>query len=280
MSNQIRTTILLATLTGLILLVGRYFGGNSGMVVAFFFAVAMNMGSYWFSDKIVLRLYRARELAEEEAPEVHGILRRLSQAANLPMPRVYLVPSESPTAFATGRNPEHAVVAVTSGILRLLDRNELEGVLAHELSHIRNRDILVGSIAATLAGAIMMLASMARWAALFGGFSRDDDDGGGLFGLLFLAILAPLAATIIQLAISRSREYLADSTGAHLAGTGVGLARALDKLHSAARSNPLPSNPATGHMFIINPVLGKSLSVLFSTHPPAEERIRRLRAMP
>ncbi len=281
-TNSLKTAILLGLLTGLILLIGDYFGGSQGLYVAFFFALLMNIGSYWFSDKIVLSLYRAREVTEAEAPRLYAMVHSLSQRAGLPMPRVYIIPTQTPNAFATGRNPQHAAVAVTEGILNLLSREELEGVLAHELAHIKHRDILISTIAATLAGAIMMLANMARWAAFFGGFGgRDDEDrGGGVFGLLLLAILAPLAAMLIQMAISRSREYLADEGGARIAGSPDGLANALEKLEYAARHGyHLDANPATAHLFIVNPLSSRSLMSLFSTHPPMEERIRRLRSM-
>jgi heat shock protein HtpX len=247
------------------------------MVIAFFFAVIMNFGSYWFSDKIVLRLYRAKEVSESEAPDLYRVVRQLSQQAGLPMPRVCVMPSDSPNAFATGRNPDHAVVAVTQGLLRLLDDNELKGVLAHELAHVKHRDILIGSIAATLAGAIMMVASMARWAALFGGFgSRDDNDGGGVIGLIAMSILAPLAAMLIQMAISRSREYAADEAGASFSGNPQHLASALRKIASSSRRIPMKADPATAHMFIMSPLSGRSLMNLFSTHPPVEKRIERL----
>ena len=277
MGNQLKTTLLLGSLTGLIILIGRYFGGSSGMVIAFIFAVLMNFGSYWFSDKIVLKLYKSRQLSSQESPELYSLVSRLSQSASLPMPKIYLIPSEAPNAFATGRNSQHAVIAVTQGILRLLNSSELEGVLAHEIAHIKDRDILISSIAATLAGVIMMIASMARWAAIFGGFGGSDDDDGGILGFVVLAFLAPLAALIIQLAISRSREYLADSTGARIAGNPLGLASALEKLDYASKKIPIKANPATSHLFIVNPLSGKSLMSLFSTHPPTAERIARLR---
>lgn len=278
MGNQLKTTLLLGSLTGLIVLIGRYFGGSSGMVIAFVFAVLMNFGSYWFSDKIVLKLYKSRQLSSQESPELYSLVSRLSQSASLPMPKIYLIPSEAPNAFATGRNSQHAVIAVTQGILRLLNSSELEGVLAHEIAHIKDRDILISSIAATLAGVIMMIASMARWAALFGGFGGSDDDDGGILGFVVLAFLAPLAALIIQLAISRSREYLADSTGARIAGNPLGLASALEKLDYASKKILIKTNPATAHLFIVNPLSGKSLMSLFSTHPPTAERIARLRS--
>jgi heat shock protein HtpX len=281
MSNQIKTVLLLGSLTALIIFIGNAVGGRQGMYFAFFFAVLINFGSYWFSDKIVLRLYRAEEASPQDFSWLYSIVSRLSQSAGIPQPRIFIIPSDSPNAFATGRNPEHAVVAATIGIMRILSRDELEGVIAHELGHVKNRDILISSIAATMAGAIMMLGSMVRWAAMFGGFSRSDDDdqGGGLAGMIVLAIIAPIAAMLIQLAISRSREYLADATGASLAGTPMGLANALEKLESASQRIPLDSNPATAHLFIVNPLAGRSFINLFSTHPPIEERIKRLRGM-
>jgi heat shock protein HtpX len=281
MPNQIKTVLLLGSLTALIIFIGNAVGGRQGMYFAFFFAVLINFGSYWFSDKIVLRLYRAEEASPQDFSWLYSIVSRLSQSAGIPQPRIFIIPSDSPNAFATGRNPEHAVVAATTGIMRILSRDELEGVIAHELGHVKNRDILISSIAATMAGAIMMLGSMVRWAAMFGGFSRSDDDdqGGGLAGMIVLAIIAPIAAMLIQLAISRSREYLADATGASLAGTPMGLANALEKLESASQRIPLDSNPATAHLFIVNPLAGRSFINLFSTHPPIEERIKRLRGM-
>ena len=280
MANQLKTTVLLAALTVLIVLIGRMFGGNQGMMIAFVFAMFMNFGSYWFSDKIVLAMYRAKELTPTEAPEIHQMVDELAQRGGLPKPRIYMIPSEAPNAFATGRNPEHAVVAVTQGIVRLLNHEELKGVLAHELGHVKNRDILIGSIAATLAGVVMMLASMARFAAIFGFGGSDDDDGGGIIGLILMSILAPLGAMLIQMAISRSREYLADETGARLAGNPRSLATALEKLASASKRIPMKeAKPATAHMFIVNPLSGGGFSKWFSTHPPMEERVRRLRAM-
>jgi len=247
------------------------------MVIAFLFAIMMNFGAYWFSDKIVLRMYRARPVSEAEAPTLHRMVREVAQQAGLPMPKICIMPSQSPNAFATGRNPQHAVVAVTEGILDVLHQPEIKGVLAHEMAHVKHRDILIGSIAATLAGAIMMVASMARWAALFGGVGgRDDDDGGGMSGLIAMSILAPLAGLLIQMAISRSREYAADAAGASYAGSPRGLTSALQKISSASRHMPMKAEPATAHMFIINPLSGKRLMNLFSTHPPVEKRIRRL----
>jgi len=279
MGNQIRTTILLAVMTAFIVLVGQLLGGRQGMIFALMIAAGMNFFSYWYSDKLVLKMYRAREADLQGAPELYAIVRNLSQRAGLPMPKVFIIPQDAPNAFATGRNPEHAVVAVTQGLIRLMDRKEVEGVLAHELSHVKNRDILIGSIAATMAGAVMVLASMARWSAIFGGFRSDDDEGGGLgfLGLIVMSILAPIAAALIQMAISRSREYLADSTGAAIVGNPEGLASALEKLGSYSRRIPMDANPSTAHMFIVNPLTGKSMMNLFSTHPPLEERIRRLR---
>jgi heat shock protein HtpX len=277
MSNTLKTTLLLAALTGLILWIGGYFGGQGGMVVALVFAAIMNLGAYWYSDKIVLKMYRAREVDPSQAPGLYQMVQRLAQKAGLPTPRVYVIPQESPNAFATGRNPEHAVVAVTQGILRLMNDEELEGVLAHELSHIQNRDMLIGSIAATLAGAVMMLASMARWAAIFGGVGgRDNEDNGGVLGLLFMMFLAPIAALVIQMAISRNCEYKADASASRITGNPYGLAHALEKLGKAAQRIPMDANPSTAHMFIVNPLSGRSLMKLFSTHPPLEDRIRRL----
>ena len=278
--NTIRTTLLLGALTGLLMLIGGYFGGKSGVVIAFLFAMVMNFGSYWFSDKIVLRMYKAQKISESQAPELYGIVKNLALRGNLPMPRVYVIPENTPNAFATGRDENHAVVAVTEGITRILNRDELEGVIGHELTHIKNKDMLIGSIAATLAGAIVMLANMAQWAAIFGGVSRDDDEGGGgLIGLILMAILAPIAATVIQMAISRSREFLADAGGAKISGKPYGLAGALEKLQRASQAIPMDANPSTAHMFIVNPLTGGSLMSLFSTHPPLEERIARLKSM-
>jgi heat shock protein HtpX len=281
-SNTMKTTLLLGLLTVLIVMIGGAVGGQHGMVVAFVLAGIMNLGSYWFSDKIVLSMYGAQEIPPQEHPEIHQMILELAQHAGLPKPRIYLIEDDSPNAFATGRDPEHAVVAVTSGILRILSRQELKGVLAHELAHVKNRDILIGSIAATMAGAIMILANMARWAAIFGG-NRDSEEGeggGGIIGIIVMTIVAPIAAMLIQMAISRSREYLADATGATFSGNPLGLAGALEKLQIASQRLPMESpNPATAHMFIVNPLSGRSLMNLFSTHPPIEERIARLRAL-
>ena len=281
MGNQVRTTILLAVMTALILWIGQIMGGRQGMTIALLLAAGMNFFSYWYSDKIVLKMYRAQEVDRTQAPELYEIVQTLSGKAGLPMPKIFVVPSEAPNAFATGRNPEHAVVAVTQGLLKIMDHDEVSGVLAHELAHVKNRDILVGSIAATMAGAIMVLASMARWSAIFGWGGRSDDEGGGgVIGLIAMSILAPLAAMIIQMAISRSREYLADSSGSRFAGSSEGLARALEKLGRFSKKLPMHAHPSTAHMFIVNPLSGKSLMSLFSTHPPLEERIARLRGYP
>ncbi|PYM83912.1 MAG: zinc metalloprotease HtpX [Candidatus Rokuibacteriota bacterium] len=280
MSNMLKTGVLLGVLTALFVVIGYALGGQQGMVVAFAVAVAMNMVSYWFSDKIVLAMYGARPISEAEAPRLYAIVRRLATRAQIPMPPVYLIPTDAPNAFATGRSPAHAAVAVTEGIMRILDEEELEGVLAHELSHVRNRDVLISTIAATIAGAITYLAHMMQWAAFFGGGrSSDDEEGGSPWAMLLLAILAPFAAMLVQLAVSRAREYQADASGARLAGRPWGLAKALEKLETAARAEPMPANPATAHLFIVNPLSGQTLMRLFSTHPPIEERVRRLRAM-
>lgn len=276
MSNVLKTTFLLGALTGLLLLFGQVFGGRTGMIIAFGFAVVINFGSYWFSDKIVLALYRAKPVTESDDPELISIVRNLATRAGLPMPRVFRIPQPTPNAFATGRNPQNAVVAVTDGIRSLLTPDELAGVIGHELAHIGHRDILISSIAATLAGAIMMLANMARWALIFGG-GRDEDSNP--VGALLMAILAPIAAIIIQMAVSRSREYQADQTGARIAGNPESLASALEKLTMASKRVPMASNPATSHMFIVKPFSGRSVIALFSTHPPVEKRVQRLREM-
>ncbi len=278
--NTVKTTLLLGVLTGLLLLIGGFFGGERGVVIAFIFAVVMNFGSYWFSDKIVLAMYHAQEVTESQAPDLFTLVRNLALRGALPMPRVYIIPEDTPNAFATGRDENHAVVTVTEGIMRILNRDELEGVIAHELTHIKHKDILISSIAATIAGAIVMLAHMAQWAAIFGGGGRDrDDNGGGVIGLIVMAVLAPIAATIIQMAISRSREYGADEGGARISGKPYGLASALEKLARASQAIPMQANPSTAHLFIVTPLTGRSLMNLFSTHPPIEERIARLRAM-
>ena len=281
MMNNLKTTLLLSLLTILMVTMGSAIGGKSGMVFAFVMALGMNFFSYWFSDKIVLKMYGAQEVGEHDHPAFYGMVRRLATQAGLPMPRVYLIPSESPNAFATGRNPKHAAVAATEGILRLLSSEELEGVMAHELAHVQNRDILLGTIAATFAGAIAMHGNMLQWGAILGAGRSDDDEGaGGLVGSLVMAIVAPLAAMLIQLAVSRSREYLADETGARICGRPLALANALRKLHTASHLMPMQeARPATAHMFIVNPLSGGSLVSLFSTHPPMEERIARLQAL-
>ncbi|MBU5615015.1 zinc metalloprotease HtpX [Geomonas azotofigens] len=276
--NRFKTAVLLTTLTLIMVALGSAIGGRGGMYLAFIMACAMNLFSYWFSDKIVLRMYGAQEITEAENPAFYGMIRRLAVQGGLPMPRVYIIPSESPNAFATGRNPEHAAVAATEGILRILTPEEMEGVMAHELSHVANRDILISTIAATIAGAISMLANMMQWAAIFG--SRSDDEEGGGWGGLALAIIAPIAAMLIQLAVSRSREYLADESGAKLCGKPRSLASALRKLDQASRALPMyEARPATAHMFIVNPLSAGMLMKLFSTHPPMEERIARLEQM-
>jgi heat shock protein HtpX len=282
MSNMFKTALLLGVLTALLVLIGGAVGGRSGMLVAFVIALFMNFMSYWFSDKIVLAMYGAQPISEADSPRLYAIVRRLATRAGIPMPPVYLIPTDTPNAFATGRNPEHAAVAVTEGVMRILDEDELEGVLAHELSHVKNRDVLISTMAATLAGAITYLAHMAQWAAIFGGGARgDDDEGGGSnpIALILMAVLAPIAALLVQMAVSRAREYQADASGARLAGHASGLAHALGKLEAASRTMPMQANPATAHLFIVNPLSGQALMNLFSTHPPIEERIARLRQM-
>jgi heat shock protein HtpX len=280
MGNTVKTALLLGALTGLLMLIGGLIGGRGGVFIAFIFAMILNFGSYWFSDKIVLKMYHAQEVSESSARDLFNIVRNLALKAQLPMPRVYIIPEEAPNAFATGRNEKHAVVAVTEGIMKILNKEELEGVIAHELSHIKNRDMLIGSIAATLAGAIVMLAHMAQWAAIFGGVrSNDEDSGGGIIGLIAMAILAPIAAALIQMAISRSREYLADASGASITKNPYGLAGALEKLSRASQIIPLDAKPSTAHLFIVNPLSGKLLMNLFSTHPPLEDRVARLKSM-
>ena len=280
--NTTKTIVLMVGLTVLLVFLGGAFGGRQGMIFAFIFALGMNMFSYWFSDKIVLRMYNAREATEAEAPMLWGVTHDLALKMNMPMPKVYIIPSDAPNAFATGRNPNHAAVAATEGILRLLTREELEGVMAHELGHVRNRDILIGTIAAAIAGAISMLANIAQWSMIFGGFGgrRDEDEGtGGMIAGIAMIIIAPIAAALIQMAISRSREYEADATGARICGNPLWLANALRKLHAGSQRVPLDANPATAHMFIVNPLRGGGLVNLFSTHPPLEDRIARLESM-
>ena len=277
--NTAKTAALLAGMTVLLVFAGGALGGRGGMVIAFIFALGMNAFSYWFSDKIVLKMYKAREASEQDVPVLYGVVRDLTMRANMPMPKVYVIPGDAPNAFATGRNPSHAAVAATEGILRLLTREELTGVMAHELAHVQNRDILIGTIAATFAGAISMLASMAQWAMIFGGGRRDDDEGGGIIGLIAMMILAPIGAALIQMAISRSREYEADSTGARLCGNPMWLAEALRKLDAQSKRIPMNASPATAHMFIVNPLRGGGMSKLFSTHPPMADRVSRLEKM-
>ncbi len=278
--NALKTAFLLTLLTLLFVFIGQLLGGNQGMVVALLFAAMMNLGTYWFSDKIVLGMYRAQQVDEKTSPRLYNIVRRAASSAHLPMPKVYVIPTQTPNAFATGRGPKHAAVAVTQGIMKILDEEELEGVISHEMAHIKNRDILTGSIVATLAGAISMLAFMARWAAIFGGYGGRDGEGrGGGLSLLIMAIVAPLAALLIQMAISRSREYAADATGAKNSHKPLALANALKKLEYAARRIPLEAKPSTAHLFIVNPLSGRGMASLFSTHPPIEERVARLQRM-
>ncbi|HEX6080999.1 MAG TPA: zinc metalloprotease HtpX [Methylomirabilota bacterium] len=282
MGNLVKTGVLLAALTVLLVLIGGALGGQQGMLLAFGMAMVMNLGSYWFSDKIVLSMYGARPVDESQAPGLYRIVRTLATRAGIPMPKVYIMAQETPNAFATGRNPQHAAVAVTEGILRVMSEEELEGVLAHELSHVQNRDTLIMAIAATLAGAITYVAHMAQWAMIFGGGRRDSEDeggSGGVLGGILMIVLAPLAATLIQLAVSRSREFQADASGAKMAGQPWGLAKALEKLDMASKMAPMPATPATAHLFIVNPLSGSGFATLFSTHPPIAERVARLRAM-
>jgi len=276
--NTLKTAFFLTLLTLLLIFIGRILGGNSGMIIALVFAAIFNLGSYWFSDKIVLRMYRAQKIEESDNPGLYRLVRRIASQAGLPMPKVYIIPTDSPNAFATGRNPEHSAVAVTSGILRILNEEELEGVISHEMSHVKNRDILISSVVATVAGAISMLAQMAQFAAIFGG-GRDEENRGGGLGLLFMAIVAPIAALLIQLAISRSREYQADESGAKISHKPLALAGALKKLSYASQRVPMQANPSTAHLFIVNPLTGGGLTSLFSTHPPLEQRISRLESL-
>ncbi|MBI5682295.1 MAG: zinc metalloprotease HtpX [Deltaproteobacteria bacterium] len=277
--NFLKTTILLAVLTAILVFAGDAMGGRNGAITALIFAGVMNFATYWWSDKIVLMMYGAKKVAEDDAPELYLTVRSLTMQANMPMPKVYIMENDTPNAFATGRNPNHAAVAVTTGIMRMLTRDELAGVIGHELAHIRHRDILISTIAATIAGAISYLAHMAQWAAMFGG-RGNDERGGNPLGLIVMMIIAPLAAMLIQMAISRSREYVADEGGAEIAGHPLYLANALRKLEMANKRVPmLNANEATAHMFIVNPLSGGGILKLFSTHPPIEERIRRLEAM-
>lgn len=281
--NGLKTAFLLGLMTALALVIGEYLGGRNGLVYAFIFAAVMNFISYFFSDKIALSMYRAQPVTREQLPRVYSVVERLAAKINIPVPKIYVIPTESPNAFATGRNPNHASVAVTEGILKLLDDEELEGVLAHELGHVRNRDILTSSVAATLAGAITMLARWAAWGAMFSGYGgggdRDRRDGGGL-GALLMLILAPFAAMLIQLWISRTREYQADASGAHYTGNPYALARALQKLDAYSKRIPMAASPSTAHLFIVQPLLGMNLGNLFSTHPPIYKRIERLTGRP
>ncbi|MCC6175529.1 MAG: zinc metalloprotease HtpX [Chloroflexi bacterium] len=278
--NGVKSAVLLGTLTGLLLLIGQLLGGNSGMLIALVLAAVMNIGSYWFSDSLALRMAGAREVTPEEAPQLHSIVEEVAYRAGVPKPRVAIMQSPQPNAFATGRNEHHAVVAATTGILQVLDREEMLAVIGHEIGHVKNRDVLISSIAATIAGAITMLAHMLQWGAMFGGFRGDDDEGaGGIVGLLATIILAPLAATIIQLAISRSREYGADVTGAKIVGDPLALASALQKIDAYSRGVPMNVNPAVSPLFISNPLGRVAMAGLFSTHPPIQERIKRLRRM-
>ena len=278
-TNYFKTALLLGLMTGLILMVGRALGGQQGMLLALVIAGVMNFVSYWFSDKIVLKMYKGREVSPAEAPRFHAIVDRLIARAELPKPKLYILPGDSPNAFATGRNPAHAAVAATEGVMKLMSDEEFEGVIAHELAHVKNRDILISSIAATIAGAITFLATMARWGAMFGGYGGNDRDrgGGNIISLLLTAILAPIAAMLVQMAISRSREYAADATGAQIAGQPYGLAKALEKLDAYSKRLPMEASQATAHMFIVAPFTGSAFTNLFSTHPPIAERVRRLR---
>ena len=275
--NTLKTTMLLVALTVLFLFIGQMLGGNSGMMIALVFAAIMNLGAYWFSDRIVLKMYRAKQVTEADAPRLVGVVRRGAQAAGLPMPKVYTIPTDTPNAFATGRNPQHAAVAATEGIMKMLNDDELEGVMAHELSHVKHRDTLISSVVATIAGAISMLANMAMWAGMFGGRGRDSR-GNGL-GHLVMAIVAPLAALLIQTAVSRAREFMADAGGAKISRKPLALASALRKLQTANLRIPMQANPSTAHMFIVSPLSGGSMLSLFSTHPPTEQRVARLQEL-
>lgn len=278
--NNVKVFVLMGVFSALLVFLGNAVAGQTGAVAFFLLSLGINLFSYYNSDRMVIKMTNSQPLSEAEAPELYAMVKNLASRAGVPMPRLYLTPSDQPNAFATGRNPEHAVVAVTQGLMQILNREEVEGVLAHEIAHIKNRDILIGTIAASFAGAISMLANIAQWGAIFGGFGSDDDEGGtGLVGMLVLAIVAPIAALIIQMAISRSREYLADETGARITGQPRGLSNALLKLQTAAGRNPMAVDPAASHMFIVNPLSGASFRTLFSTHPPIEERVARLNKM-
>jgi heat shock protein HtpX len=277
--NNIKTMVLLVALTLILVWAGGALGGKQGMTIALIFALVMNFFAYWFSDKIVLKMYGAKEVTESEAPDLYAMVRRLAQKAEIPMPRIYIINAEQPNAFATGRNPKHAAVAVTTGIMRILSHEELQGVIGHELAHVKHRDILISTVAATIAGAISYLAQMAQWAMIFGGHRGDDNEGGSPVAAIIMMIVGPIAAMIVQMAISRSREYAADAGGAKIAGNPRHLAGALKKLHMASQKIHMQANPATSHMFIVNPLSGGGLLKLFSTHPPIEERIARLNSM-
>lgn len=277
--NAFKTTLLMTILTVLFVLVGNWLGGQGGMMMAFVFAILMNVGTYWFSDKMVLRMYGAEELDRSQYGHIYRTTEELTHRAGLPMPKLYLIRGDQPNAFATGRDPDHAAVAVTESIVRLLSKDELRGVLAHELAHIKNRDILVATIAATFAGAISMIANMAQWAMIFGGGRSDDREGGHPIVAIVMMIVAPLAAMMVQMAISRQREFLADAGGAQMSGNPISLATALKKLHSASQQIPMQATPATAHMFIVNPFSGGAMMKLFSTHPPMEERVAKLEEM-
>ncbi len=280
MTSMIKTGVLMAALTAVFMVAGQALGGSNGMILALVMALGMNFFAYWFSDKVVLKMSGAREATATEAPELHQLVAKLAERANLPMPRVYLIHKDTPNAFATGRNPNHAAVAVTTGLMQILKKDELEGVMAHELAHIKNRDILISTIAATMAGAISTMASMAQWGMIFGGGrSNDDNGGGGMLGNIAMMILAPLGASLIQMAISRSREFQADATGAEICGHPRSLASALQQLENFNRRRPMDVNPATAQMYIVNPLSGGRLAGLFSTHPPMQERIKRLTAL-
>lgn len=274
--NQLKTVFLMSLLTILVILAGGAIDGRGGMQMAFIFALVMNFGSYWFSDKMALAMTKAQPISQEQSPELYAMVEKLAYNANLPMPRLYMTPSPQPNAFATGRNPNHAAIAVTQGLMQMLNREELEGVLAHEMAHIKNRDILISTLAAVMAGVITMLANWAQWALMFGGLGGDDEDGGSGLAALPMIILGPIAAMLVQMGISRSREYLADSTGAEIAGNSYGLANALQKLERGSAVIPMQVNPSASHMFIVNPLNARRVANLFSTHPPIEERVRRL----
>jgi len=273
--NTIKLVLLLSSLAGILMIIGYFVAGKIGVVIAFVLSMVLNFGSYWYSDQLVLKMSGAQEVTEASAPQLYATVRTLAEKANLPMPRVYIMQQDSPNAFATGRNPEHAAVAVTTGIMKILNKDELSGVIAHELSHIQNRDTLIGTVAATMAGAVVMVATVARWGAVFG----MGEDGGRTLGLIATAIVAPIAATLIQMAISRSREYLADESGARMSGKPQALAGALAKLARGVQAKPMDANPSTAHLFIVNPFSGSTVMNLFSTHPPIEKRIERLMKM-